>query len=122
MLQHDLFPIHRLPPRIRRAIVTEFQGRCPTVLEVASVPDTDWLTVPDIGPTMLAKLRSLTPGVRRNAGLPSLVGLPDEELLTRSKSLMKELDRVRDDLRAHRIELQIRGIPLPWYYLRAQER
>ena len=122
MLQHDLFPIHRLPPRVRRAVVAEFQGRCPTVLEVARVPDTDWLKVPDIGPTMLAKLRSLTPGVRRDAGLPSLVGLSDEELLTRSKSLMKELDRLRDDLKAHRIELQIRGISLPRYHMRTKER
>ena len=122
MLQHDLFPIHRLPPRVRRAVVAEFQGRCPTVLEVARVPDTDWLKVPDIGPTMLAKLRSLTPGVRRNAGLPSLVGLSDEELLTQSKSLMKELDRIRDDLKAHRIELQIRGISLPRHHMRAKER
>jgi hypothetical protein len=86
------------------------------------VPDTDWLKVPDIGPTMLAKLRSLTPGVRRDAGLPSLVGLSDEELLTRSKSLMKELDRLLDDLKAHRIELQIRGISLPRYHMRNKER
>jgi hypothetical protein len=116
MLQTDLFPIHRLPPKIRRAVVAEFQGRCPTVLEVARVPDTDWLKVPDIGPSVLAKLRSLTPGVRRNAGLPSLLGLSDEELLARSKSLMKELDRIRDDLKVHRIELQIWGMSLPRYH------
>ena len=121
MRKHDLFPIDRLPPRIRNAVLDEFDGRCPTVLEVACVPDTDWLKAPDIGPVALATLRSLTPGMRRKAGIPTLAGLSDAELLARSKSLRRELSRIQHDLKAHRTELQMRGLSLPRLHMRAKE-
>jgi hypothetical protein len=114
MHKHDPFPIEQLPDRARKAVLAEFQGRCPTVLEVACIPDTDWLKAPDIGPAALSKLRALTPGMRRRVGIPSLAGLSDAELLARSKSLRKELIRIQEELKAYRAELTIRGIsPAP---------
>jgi hypothetical protein len=121
MLQHDLYPIHRLPPKIRRSVLQEFEGRCPTVLDVACIPDTDWLKTPDIGPGALALLRSLTPGIRRQVGIPSLAGLSDADLLAQSKSLQKELSRIQNDLKAHRAELQVRGLPAQRFHTRAKE-
>ncbi len=121
MNKHDPFPIDRLSPRIRKAVLDEFNGRCPTVLEVARIPDTDWLKAPDIGPSTVATLRSLTPGMRRKAGIPTLANLSDAQLLAQSKSLQKELSRIHDDLKAHRAELQMRGLSLPRFHMRAKE-
>jgi hypothetical protein len=39
MQQDEAFPLAVIPPRVRRAILREFQGRWPTVQEVAQIPD-----------------------------------------------------------------------------------
>jgi hypothetical protein len=104
------FPIKCLPPRAREAILSEFKGCCPTVLEVARLPDAYWLKIPNMGPSSIAKLRSLTFEVRRTAGLATLSGLSDIELLARSKLLSNELRRLQEDLTAHRAELRLRGV------------
>lgn len=90
--------------------MAEFRGHHPTVLEVVRVPDTYWLEVPDIGPTTVAKLRSLTHGLRRKVRIPSLTGLTDAELLARRSYLQDELRRIRSELKANTAELQLRGI------------
>jgi hypothetical protein len=107
------FPINRLPPRAREAVLTEFQGCCPTVLEVARLPDAYWLKVPNMGPSAIAKLRSLTFSTRQTTGLDSLTGLSDVELLAQSKLLKNDLRRIQEDLKIHRTELRMRGISLP---------
>lgn len=113
MQLYDPFPIEDFPPRAREAILAEFQGHHPTVLEVVRVPDTYWLEVPDIGPTTVAKLRSLTQGMRRKIRLPSLSGLSDLEILARRDFLQAELRRIRGELKANTAELQLRGIAVP---------
>src|SRR3712207_3386504 len=55
----DPFPIDKCSGRVRGAILAEFDGRCPSIREVASISDAQWLTVPNIGPTTLEELRSL---------------------------------------------------------------
>jgi hypothetical protein len=106
----ETFPINRLPPKAREAVLTEFQGCCPTVLEVARLPDAYWLKIPNMGPSAIAKLRSLTFEVRRTVGLATLSGLSDIELLARSKLLRTELKRLQEDLTAHKAELRLRGV------------
>ena len=107
----DPFPIEDFPPRVREAILIEFHGRCPTVLEVVRVPDTRWLRLPAIGPLTLAKLRCRTRGMRRKIHAPTLAGLTDDELLAQRNFLQDELKRIRDQLKASTAELQMRGLP-----------
>jgi hypothetical protein len=56
----DPFPIEIFSPKVRDAILAEFGGRCPTVRDVISIPDAEWLKVPGIGPATLAELRQVT--------------------------------------------------------------
>jgi hypothetical protein len=53
------FPLDELSQPVRTAILGEFQGRRPTVQQVSSIPDRQWLRVPGIGPGTLMKLRHL---------------------------------------------------------------
>jgi hypothetical protein len=117
----ELFPINRLPPKAREAVLTEFHGCCPTVLEVARLPDTHWLKVPNMGLSSIAKLRSLTFGVCQTTVPATLTGLSDLELLSKSKILRNELRRVQEDLKAHRTELRMRGISLADFRMSANE-
>jgi hypothetical protein len=119
MRKYDPFPIEKLPPRIKSAVLNEFKGRCPTVLEVVSTPDSHWLTVPNMGPTSLAQLRSMTRGMRRKAGIPTLSALSDFDLLSHTRHLEKQLSQLRNELKAHRAELQMRGISLPRFHMKS---
>ena len=113
MRKGDPFPIDQLPPRIKNAVLSEFKGRCPTILEVVSTPDSHWLSVPNMGHTSLARLRSVTKGMRRKVGLPTLAGLPDTELLMQTQHLERQLKHVCKQLKAHRDEARVRGIVRP---------
>jgi hypothetical protein len=121
MRESDLFPIEALPSRIKDAVLTEFHGRCPTVLEVARTPDSHWLTVPNMGCSSLAQLRSVTKGVRRNVGIPTLSGLSDAELLTHARHTERQLSELSSALKSYRTELQMRGITLPRLFIRARD-
>jgi hypothetical protein len=55
----DPFPLEELSQFARTAILAEFQGRHPTVRQVSSIPDRQWLRVPGIGRGTLMKLRHL---------------------------------------------------------------
>jgi hypothetical protein len=122
MREYDPFPIEKLPLRIKQAVLNEFEGRCPTVLEVASTPDSHWLTVPNMGPTSLGQLRSATKGMRRKVGIPTLSEVQDSELLLRTRQLEKQFQCLRNELKTHRAELQMRGISLPFYYSRSNDQ
>jgi hypothetical protein len=105
----DPFPLEELSPRVRQAILTEFGGRCPSIREVASIPDTLWLKLPGMGPKVVARMRSLTRGARRKARLPSLAGRTDSELQAmydRLNDLRKAID---NQLKAVRAELLLRS-------------
>jgi hypothetical protein len=121
MRESDLFPIETLPSRIKDAVVAEFHGRCPTVLEVATTPDSHWLTVPNMGRSSLAQLRSATRGVRRKVGIPTLSGLSDAELLTQARDTERQLSELSSALKSYRTELQMRGVTLPRFFIRARD-
>lgn len=88
----DPFPIEKCSGRVRGAVLAEFQGRCPTIREVASISDAQWLTVPNIGPTTLEEIRRFiaeTPVEERLQNLPTM---GDGELLSRLQRVQRELN------------------------------
>ena len=96
----DPFPIEKCSGRVRGAILAEFQGRCPTIREVASISDSQWLTVPNIGPTTLEELRSMTQQLPNGEVSASTVQMPDNELLSRLNRLQRELNALVGEIRA----------------------
>jgi len=96
----DPFPIEKCSGRVRGAILAEFNGRCPTIREVASISDAQWLTVPNIGPTTLEELRSMTQPTANGEARPNPTGMPDGELLSRLSRLQRELNIIVGEIRA----------------------
>ena len=94
MQQDEFFPLEAIPPRVRKAILHEFQGRPPTVQEVAQISDRQWLATPDIGPSTLEKIHSvLHPQQYQNdGGSPKMA---DAELLTQLEFIQDELRRIQ---------------------------
>jgi hypothetical protein len=54
------FPLEAIAPRVRRVILNEFQGRWPTVHEIAQISDRHWLATPGVGPGTLEAMRRVT--------------------------------------------------------------
>jgi hypothetical protein len=113
----DPFPVECLSRLVKETVLTEFQGRHPTVLEVASIPDAHWLKLPAMGPTRLAHLRSLMQGIRDQLQPPALTQMTVEDLLAKHHQFLAEQDllkgqlrELRDKFRANRAELWMRGI------------
>jgi hypothetical protein len=96
----DPFPIDKCSGRVRGAILAEFDGRCPTIREVASISDAQWLTVPNIGPTTLEELRSLALSEPDSEDADILAGMKDGELLSRINRLQRELNVVVGEIRS----------------------
>jgi hypothetical protein len=96
----DPFPIEKCSGRVRGAILAEFQGRCPTIREVASISDAQWLTVPNIGPTTLEELRSMAHPTPNGESRQNSTGMPDGELLSRLNRLQRELNIIVGEVRA----------------------
>jgi hypothetical protein len=96
----DPFPIEKCSGRVRGAILAEFHGRCPTIREVASISDSQWLTVPNIGPTTLEELRSMTQQHPNGEDAASAASsIPDNELLSRLNRLQRELNILVGEIR-----------------------
>jgi hypothetical protein len=95
----DPFPIEKCSGRVRGAILAEFQGRCPTIREVASISDSQWLTVPNIGPTTLEELRSMVQQPPSGKDRASIITMPDGELLSRLNRLQRELNILVAEIR-----------------------
>ena len=95
----DPFPIEKCSGRVRGAILAEFQGRCPTIREVASISDAQWLTVPNIGPTTLEELRSMTQQLPNGKDSAAGANIPDNELLSRLNRLQRELNILVGEIR-----------------------
>ena len=94
MQQDEFFPLDAIPPRVRRAILQEFQGRRPTVQEVAQISDRHWLATPDIGPYTLEKIHKvLRPQLQQGDGASPK--MTDAELLDRLEFVQEELRRIR---------------------------
>ena len=80
------FPLATVPSPVRLAILTEFKGRCPSIREVAEIPDRQWLKTPNIGPAALKMIRSVIDEYQSQSA-----ALSDAELLKRLEWLQKEL-------------------------------
>jgi hypothetical protein len=107
---NDPFPVERLPRRIQEAVLMEFQGAHPTFLDVTSVPDAHWLKLPGMGPTTLARLRSLVEETCKQVQPSTLTRKTPDELLARHRCLLVTQRKARDQLRATKAELWRRGI------------
>jgi hypothetical protein len=80
MRLYDPFPLEKLPPRVRRVILAKFGGRCPSVRDVVSIPDADWLKLRGMGAKSLGRLWSVAQNVQRNARISPLAGMTEAEL------------------------------------------
>ncbi|WP_134499738.1 hypothetical protein [Microvirga pakistanensis] len=90
----DPFPIEKCSGRVRGAVLAEFQGRCPTIREVASISDAQWLTVPNIGPTTLEEIRRYIGPPSAEERLQNLPSMEDGELLSRLNRVQRELNLI----------------------------
>src|SRR6478736_4475310 len=90
------FPLNAVPPRVRKTILSEFKGRCPSIREVAETPDSYWLATPSIGPTILEQIRRVTGAALEQTASPSRPRLTDAELLDRLERLQDELRWLQD--------------------------
>ena len=97
------FPLEIVPPRVRHAMLHEFNGRRPTMREVAQIPDAYWLATPAIGRKFLQTIRAVVHAPRPETDAPAPPRLTDAELMDRLESLRRELAWMRDLVR--------RGVP-----------
>jgi hypothetical protein len=84
------FPLEAVPSRLRNAILREFQGRCPSVGEVAQIPEKRWLSAPEVGPRSVEIIHDVTSAVRQQKTDRPRAQLTDAELLERLEGLQKE--------------------------------
>jgi hypothetical protein len=99
----DPFPIEKCSGRVRGAVLAEFQGRCPTIREVASISDAQWLTVPNIGPTTLEEIRRFIGEAPAEQRLQNLPNMEDGELLSRLNRLQRELNLIASAIRTRMV-------------------
>jgi hypothetical protein len=99
MQQDEFFPLDAVPPRVRRALLREFQGRWPTVQEVSQISDRHWLATPDIGPSTLEKIHDILrpQPCQREGSSPEMT---DAELLNQLEFIHEELKRIQCTLEA----------------------
>lgn len=84
---------------MRAAILSEFQGRPPTLHDVASIPPQQWLKVPGVGQTLLTELEAVV-GAHQGwmkSNIPA--GSTDAEMLDQLERLQRDLERLRRELR-----------------------
>ncbi|WP_157934626.1 hypothetical protein [Microvirga ossetica] len=94
------FPLEAVSSRLRHAILKEFQGRCPTIREVAEIPDRRWLSTPDVGPRSVEIIHNFTDAAQEQTIRPPDAQLTDDELLKRLEWLQKEVQWLLDFLEA----------------------
>ena len=78
------FPLEIVPSRVRHAMLHEFNGRRPTLREVAQIPDAYWLATPAIGRKFLQAIRAVVHAPRLETDAPVPPGLTGPQTLTRS--------------------------------------
>jgi hypothetical protein len=115
----DLFPIELLEYRVQASIREHFGGRCPSISEMADMPDDDLLKLPGVGPSTIRKIRLRVQG--RIRFFSAMTELSDAELLQEHQRQLTRLSELRDEfnqrdaefkrrLRAIRLELRVRGL------------
>jgi len=85
------FPLEAVPPRLKTVILREFRGRCPSIGEVAQIPDRQWLSTPDVGPRSVEVIHDITDAMQQQVTSPLSARWADIELLERLERLQKEL-------------------------------
>ncbi len=100
MQPSDLFPIERCSPRLRTAILAEFNGRSPTFQDILSIPLEKWMTVPGIGRTLLMELEHVIQGLPIVPQANSLATSDDTDLMARLERLQRDLRRLQRDIQA----------------------
>jgi hypothetical protein len=118
---NEPFPLNAVPPRVRNTILNEFKGRCPSIREVAEIPDSYWLATPNIGPTFLEQIRSVTDAPLEHTASPSRPRLTDAELLGRLERLQHELQWLRDQMEARLLKTARRRAGRWWLKLATQD-
>jgi hypothetical protein len=94
----DPFPIERCSPRLRAAILAEFDGRSPTFQDILSISPKRWLTVPGMGATLLKELESILQNPPAVAQGELAANPNDPDLLARLERLQGDLEKLRDDV------------------------
>jgi hypothetical protein len=118
---NEPFPLNAVPPRVRNTILNEFKGRCPSIREVAEIPDSDWLATPNIGPTFLEQIRSVTDAPPEQTASPSCSRLTDGELLGRLEWLQDELRWLQEQMETRLLKTARRRANRRWLKLATQD-
>lgn len=113
MPSNEPFPLELFPSSVREAILAEFKGRHPTILQVARVSDARWLSCPRIGLTMLARMRRVARGAYQRARMSPVASITDIELLDWYELLQDELEGIQAKIKESSTELWARGIVPP---------
>jgi hypothetical protein len=109
---NDLFPVERCSARVKAAILSEFNGRRPTVRDVLNISDAKWLSLPGVGRVTLMQLQHVIQGVLSKSKERPLETWTDTALLSRRVRLRHDIERLRSDLQAITSELLLRGTSL----------
>jgi hypothetical protein len=118
---NEPFPLDAVPPRVRNTILNEFKGRCPSIREVAEISDSDWLATPNIGPTFLEQIRSVTDAPPEQTASPSCSRLTDGELLGRLEWLQDELRWLQEQMETRLLKTARRRANRRWLKLATQD-
>jgi hypothetical protein len=98
------FPLEAVPPRLQNAILNQFQGRCPSIGEVARIPDKQWLSTPELGQRSVEIIHDITDAVRQKATRALDARLTDAELFKHLEWLQKELRWLQNTLKVRTFE------------------
>jgi hypothetical protein len=115
------FPLSAVPPGVRNTILNEFKGRCPSIREVAEIPDSYWLATPNIGPTFLEQIRRVTDAPLEHTASPSRPRLTDAELLDCLERLQDDLRWLQDQMEARLLKTARRRAGCWWLKLATQD-
>lgn len=110
MLVDVPFPLNLVPLRARKAILQQFEGRCPNISEVTNISDTHWLKCPGIGPAALTKIQNITFTKGETSDIPSISQFSDVEFAERLRYLLEEFTPIKNVLEAR---LALRGRQTP---------
>lgn len=109
MRPDEAFPLISFPSQVRLTLLSEFDGRNPSIGDVSQIPDDYLLTLPGIGTRMLRRIRLVTDSgnSQDDRGTETL---SDAELLNQLKNLQRELRQIQNALEAKIAEASPLGI------------
>lgn len=111
MSSDDPFPISAFPKPVQDAIFNEFDGRCPSIREIASISENHWMKMPGFGPKTIARLQSLTRNLMREPS--DLSRLTNNEILSELNCINHEIGKIQDlqnKIKSVMVEIQLREL------------